>query len=200
MVSEISSLVQKVKHKIKSAFTIYVFLKRLFNCFVTRIPLSKRTEVMRSLSNFSYADVPQQRNLLLSLHPRHEVPTCPQSGHGLGQESLPRLPHLTRPHHHQRPRSWQRRWFGSQLFPCKDPDPCKDDGAERMKPARHGVTTGIPQPATRPAPCSARGAPADESCHFCWKHPFLSQTLMLGKLLYASWLVCAGTASPVFNY
>ena len=92
----------KVKHKIRSAFTIYIFLKRWFNCFVIHIPLSKRTEVACSLSNSSCPDVHQQEISLPSFHPWHEVPTCPQTCHGLSQESP--HPYLPRPSNHQQPR------------------------------------------------------------------------------------------------
>lgn len=50
----------KVKDKIKSAFTIYVFLKRQLNCFVTRVPLSKRIQVICSFSNSSCPDALRQ--------------------------------------------------------------------------------------------------------------------------------------------
>lgn len=110
-----------MKDKIKSAFTIYIFLKRRFNCFVIHIPRSKKPEVMCSLSNSSYPDMPQQEVSLPSLHPWHEVPACPQTRHGPSQESLSH-PCLPRLNNHQQPgRRGHDRGAGleTSLFPIK---------------------------------------------------------------------------------
>lgn len=108
----------KVKHKIKSAFTIYVLLKRRFNCFVTHIALSKRTAVPCSPSDSSCPGVPQREILLPSFTHGTRYQRAPDSPRA--QPGVPFSPPPTRPGDHQHPetRSRDTRRFGNQPLPC----------------------------------------------------------------------------------